>query len=308
MTPKFCIAALHWLRSWCVCMLLASSGLMAAEPPVVLASIKPLALIAQAVVGERMKVDTLLPITASPHDYPLKMSDHLRLQQAAVVLWVGPELESFLAKPLAKLPAQTLIASYDLPGIHWPQLAEGHHQEDGHHHGGNDPHLWLDPRNAVLIAQALSARLAQLYPEFTPEFAANTAAFAQAAKALDQELLIRLKPVSTKGFVVSHEGYAHFVGRYNLHQLAYVALTPERRPGARHLQKIRALLENEGSCLFVEPFSKSGSVLAMATELNLRVSMLDPIGNAQVSSYSQLLNNLGEAFLTCLAQGSVERK
>jgi zinc transport system substrate-binding protein len=279
-----------------------------AGQPVVLASIKPLALIAREVVGTRMQVQTLLPNTASPHDYPLKMSDHRRLQKAEVILWVGPELESFLAKPLGNMPEQKILTSFDLPGINWPALAEGHHQDDGHHHGAKDPHVWLDPRNAALIAQALAVRLAQLHPEYAAEFAANSAAFARATEVVDRQLLAKLEPISARGFGVAHEGYAHFIARYNLNQLAFIALTPERRPGAKHLQEVRQLLAQGGVCLFTEPFNQAEAFTAMATELNLKMGVLDPIGNAQVSSYSQLLNNLGEAFLACLAQGGIEGK
>ena len=59
-------------------------------------SIKPLALIAQEIAGDKVSVENLLPVKASPHDYPLRVSDIRRLQDADLVLWVGPSLETFL--------------------------------------------------------------------------------------------------------------------------------------------------------------------------------------------------------------------
>ncbi|MEN0039236.1 MAG: zinc ABC transporter substrate-binding protein [Cellvibrio sp.] len=268
----------------------------------VLASIKPLALIAQEVAGDQARVDTLLPITASPHDYPLKMSDHKRLRAADLVLWIGPEMESFLARPLSSLPADKLITSYQLAGLNWPEEV----QEDGHHHTnhvhlGKDPHLWLDPRNAILIAQALAERLAQLQPASAAQFRANAQRFAASVQQLDQQLAAQLAPVKDVGFAVYHEGYGHFVGRYDLHQVAYVTYSPERRPGAKHLQELREILAKEGECLFMEPYYKVQGMEEMATSLNLRIGLLDPIGGQQVSSYQQLLQQLSESFLTCLA-------
>lgn len=268
----------------------------------VLASIKPLALIAQEVAGDQARVDTLLPITASPHDYPLKMSDHKRLRVADLVLWIGPEMESFLARPLSSLPADKLITSYQLAGLNWPEEA----QEDGHHHTnhvhlGKDPHLWLDPRNAVLIAQALAERLAQLQPVSAAQFRANAQRFTASVQQLDQQLAAQLAPVKDVGFAVYHEGYGHFVGRYDLHQVAYVTYSPERRPGAKHLQELREILAKEGECLFMEPYYKVQGMEEMAASLNLRIGLLDPIGGQQVSSYQQLLQQLSESFLTCLA-------
>lgn len=267
----------------------------------VLASIKPLALIAQEVAGDQADVITLLPITASPHDYPLKMSDHKRLRAADLVLWVGPELESFLARPLGNLAADKLITSYQLAGLHWPDEVTNDHHHSNHAHLGKDPHIWLDPRNAVLISQVLAARLAELQPESAAAFRANAQRFAASVKLLDEQLAQRLSPVQAVGFAVYHEGYGHFVGRYGLHQVAYVTYTPERRPGAKHLQELREVLAAEGECLFMEPYYKAQGMEEMAKALNLRIGLLDPIGEQQVSSYQQLLQQLSQSFLTCLA-------
>jgi zinc transport system substrate-binding protein len=271
-----------------------------------LVSIKPLALIAQKVVGDEVEVTTLLPVTASPHDYPLKMSDHKRLRAADLVLWIGPEMESFLARPLANLPQNRVMSAYQLPGLYWPQAGEldhQHHHQTHHSHKGKDPHIWLDPRNAALIAQALAERLAQLKPESADLFIHNAQAFSFAIQQLDEQLRQQLTPVKEVGFAVYHEGYGHFVGRYGLHQVAYVTYMPERRPGAKHLQELRALMAKEGECLFMEPFYKVNAMEEIATSLGLRVGLLDPIGDQRVSSYEQLLQHLAQGFLTCLANG-----
>lgn len=294
----------HFLRS---SLALASLALLLALPAQaklqVLASIKPLALIAQEVAGDQVDVVTLLPITASPHDYPLKMSDHKRLRSADLVLWVGPELESFLARPLGNLPADRLITSYQLTGLFWPNEVDSDHHHSRHKHAGKDPHIWLNPRNATVIAQELAARLAQLQPESAAIFRANAQRFATSVQLLDQQLAQQLAPIKEVGFAVYHEGYAHFVGRYGLHQVAYVTYTPERRPGARHLQELREVLAKEGKCLFMEPYYEPQGMEALATKLNLRIGLLDPIGERQVSSYHQLLLQLSQSFLTCLADG-----
>lgn len=263
----------------------------------VLASIKPLALIAQEVAGVDIPVDTLLPVTASPHDYPLKMSDHRRLHQAALVLWVGAELESFLDKPLRNLPPDRSISTYELPGIQWPDDIAG----ADHHDHSEDPHLWLNPQNAMVIAKALAVRLGQLQPEQAPLFAARAESFAQAMQILDNKLQVEMEPLKTQGFAVYHEGYAHFVAHYGLNQLGYITYTPERRPGAKHTYQLRKLLDAEGVCLFTEPFQKTEHLQELAKELDLRLGQLNPIGDSQVKSYKELLERMGQAFSACLA-------
>jgi zinc transport system substrate-binding protein len=294
------------LPAWCLAMFMGMSP--AHAEPVVLASIKPLALIAEAVAGEEVRIDTLLPAGASPHDYPLRISDVRRLQAADVVLWVGPELESFLQRPLRAVPVSRQLEAQRLPGIHWPSQtddnAHGHDQHHDHHQHDHlherDPHIWLDPENAVVIARALAARLVEIKPEATAVFQANTERFASDMARLDKQLAVDMKRLEGKGFAVYHEGYAHFVERYGLHQLAHVTFTPERRPGARHMHHLRQQLRDNAECLFAEPYYDMRLANELARELDLRMGLLDPLGSQDVASYQQLLVNLAEAFSACL--------
>lgn len=271
----------------------------------ILASLKPLALIAREVAGEQGIVDTLLPVAASPHDYPLKISDVQRLRAADVVLWVGPELETFLQRPLANLTDTRVVSTFALPGMQWPEHSDdaGHgHHHDHHHHHDKDPHLWLDPRNAAVIARALATTLAGLRPSLADYFHANAERFAADMRRLDLHLATQLQPVREQGFAVYHEGYLHFVGRYQLRQINYVTYSPERRPGARHLHRLRQSLAGQAVCLFTEPYYDARAAKNLSDELGLRIGVLDPIGGEHVESYSQLMEYLARDFLACLSQ------
>lgn len=268
--------------------------------PLVLSSIKPLTLIAQEIVGDSATLDTLLPVTASAHDYPLKMSDYSRLQKADIFLWIGPELEAFLAKPVSNLSREKAIAAYNLPSLNWP--LDGH-QSDHEHHHERDPHLWLDPRNAVVVAAALSAKLIRIDPANMSTYNKNMQAFSLKMAELDKNLTAKLSPLSARGFAVYHEGYQHFVNHYGLRQLDYVTFTPEQRPGAKHLQQLRSALAKEGNCLFLEPYNEQQAMRDLAQELQLKTGILDALGSqASVATYSQLLEFMAEAFASCLAE------
>lgn len=281
---------------------------LAWSKPSLLASIKPLALIAQEVVGEDMQVEVLLPVSASPHDYPLNVSDHKRLRSAALVLWVGPALESFLARPLRNLPAERQLSAYTLAALIWPALEDDHgHSEaqDHSHEHDADPHLWLNPRNAAAIATALAEQLARQQPALAQVYRTRAAAFAEAMTALDAELAAAMAPLKNVGFAVYHEGYSHFVQHYGLRQLAYVTYVPELRPGARHMAQLRKVLAAGGECIFSEPYQKTDQVDALAQQLGLRQGQLDAIGELS-TSYAQLLRQMAQVFTECLGQGRVK--
>ncbi|WP_051234501.1 zinc ABC transporter substrate-binding protein [Marinimicrobium agarilyticum] len=266
----------------------------------VVTSIKPLALIARAVVGEGGQVSHLLPPNASPHDYPLKVSDMQRLTGADLVVWVGEDLETFLRRPLARLKPEQRLTLAELGGIHWPEESHSEHGHDEHHHGPRDPHLWLNPQNGSAAALALAERLASLDPAGADGYRSRARALTQSLTELDKALENRLAPVREVPFAVYHAGYQHFVEHYQLNQRAAVTLSPERRPGARHLYELRETLQDT-ACLFTEPYYDMSSARRLADELGLRLAELDLLGaREEVASYPQLLERLGEDVARCL--------
>lgn len=294
----------------CIAMLFvsitASATDVATERLKIVASIKPVALIAQEIVADQGQVTILIPQAASPHQYSLKVSDAKLLAEASLLIWVGEDLETFLTKRLnqaGKVPVLTLI---DIPGIHFPASlnATTHDHEgggDNHQHGEHDPHIWLDPDNAIVIAAAITESLIKLRPELAETFKQRRDIFSARIKVVDQQLAKKLAPLAGKGFAVYHEGYQHFVAHYGLKQMAYVTLTPDRKPGARHLHQLRTQLKDQAVCLFNEPYYDPKLTDSLAAELGLRTGVLDPIGRDNVKSYESLLVAMADSFSACLS-------
>src|SRR5690554_5167475 len=67
----------------------------------VLTSIKPLELLVRAVAPEDVRVSTLVSPGASPHTFALTPSKRRTLQEADIIFWVGPGMETFLSRLLA---------------------------------------------------------------------------------------------------------------------------------------------------------------------------------------------------------------
>lgn len=270
----------------------------------VVVTIKPLQLIAQEIASDDIRITTLLPLTASPHQYPLKASDYRLLSRADAVVWVGPELESFLAKAVSRREGVSL-SLYALEGLSWPVIDQDEHDHSHNHtsgHAGKDPHIWLDPENAVVIANAMAELFSQLSPHQSELIRARANDFTDRMKSLTRDLDSTLQPVSSKGFAVYHEGFAHFVSRFQLHQLGYITLTPEQRSGAKHLAVLEELVKQEGVCVFQEPYADIKQVTRLADKYRLGVGTLDALGINDVENYSDLIANMASDLLTCLSE------
>lgn len=265
----------------------------------VVASIKPLALIAKDLLGESGIVEVLVKGAASPHDYALKVSDMHRLDEAQLIVWMGPELERFLEKPLATMQAERALALGAESGS-----AASEPRDRAHDHQG-DLHQWLDPRAAKQMAAAIARRLEQLYPAYSAKIEQALAKQAQAYDQLHRDLQQSLIPVKDVGFVVQHRGYDHLVEAYGLNQVGWIAISPEQPPGVRHLFELEKTLRalppaDRARCLFVERSQQSATTRNFAHQLQLRLQALDILGES-ASSYPELMRNMAGDLLSCLA-------
>jgi zinc transport system substrate-binding protein len=113
-----------------------------AEAPRVVASIKPIHGLVAAVMDGAGEPQLLLEGGASPHSHALRPSQAEALESADIVFWVGPNLETFLAKPLQTLSDRARVAALgEADGVKRLPYREGgafgdhDHAGEGHAHG-----------------------------------------------------------------------------------------------------------------------------------------------------------------------------
>ncbi len=294
------------IRRLCVLFCLLSPALMAA-PLNVVASIRPLQLIADSLVEGLGETTALIPAGSSPHHFALKPSQLKLIQNADLVLWVGPSLEPFLDRPLSS--RKTLQ-------LRWIEHEAGEHKDEahshaGHDHAGEDPHVWLDPDAAMGYAQRLKTMLLDLRPHDSVVIEANFQRFKEALAQADAENRDNLTPLLTVGFVVFHDAFNRLVSHYGLNQVAYLTLEPGLPPGARKTAEIRRLLSSgEARCIFIEPQFEAALINRLIADLPVASVTLDPLASDLDSAlgYPGFLRHLGEAIRQCLGENNINPK
>jgi zinc transport system substrate-binding protein len=127
------------------CLLsLVVGGAAAHDAPRVITSIGPLGGIAAAVMDGVGTPSVLLEPGSSPHAYSLRPSQAQALSEADLIVWVGPDMEAFLERPLAALGrAAHKLELATLEGVELLPYREGalfdaHDHGHGHGHGHDD--------------------------------------------------------------------------------------------------------------------------------------------------------------------------
>ncbi|CAI0773076.1 High-affinity zinc uptake system protein znuA precursor [Serratia rubidaea] len=306
-------------KKWLQRALLASTLMMAGSATAaVVTSIRPLGFIASAIADGVTETEVLLPNGASPHDFALRPSDLRRLRSADLVVWVGPDLEAFLSKPLQPIDAQKQLSVAALPAVK-PLLqkdAEGghdheghgdehqHEHDHGHHHGEYNMHLWLSPEMAKVTAIAIHDRLLELMPQNKDKLDANLRQFENLLTQTDKNVGKMLTPVQGKGYFVFHDAYGYFEKHYGLSPLGHFTVNPEIQPGAQRLHQIRTqLVEQKAVCVFAEPQFRPAVINAVAKGTKVRSGTLDPLGSGIAlgkDSYGNFLTALSNQYVSCL--------
>jgi zinc transport system substrate-binding protein len=254
--------------------------------------------------------------SGSPHSYNLRPSEVRTLHRADLVVWIGPELESVLDKPLANrkssngvltmldvLPEGQLLPTREAGA--W-QVADHHEKHDhDHDHGQIDPHVWLSVDNALVIATIIGARLADLDPANRQYYEKNLAALQKRLTELARSTGDRLAPLRQEKYLVFHDAYQYFEKQFGLRPVGALAIDPDRPPGARRLTDIKRRIRDTAiSCIFTEPQFEPRMVEILAEGTDIRTGMLDPIG-ADLSPgpelYFDLITAMTDALQACLS-------
>jgi zinc transport system substrate-binding protein len=288
---------------WLLYLAILSAAHPALAQPVVVTSIKPLQLIAAAVLDGVAQPAVLIPSNQSPHHHVLRPSDVALVDQANLVLWVGEPLETYLENLFSNLRGTTtVIEASSLTGVRL-QASGGEPLPDNELR--YDAHLWLNSANALRIAEALAFELAALDAAYATRYAANLAQFRELIERTDTELLARTAALAGVEYAVFHDGIAYFEQQFGLrHQLVLVP-DHENQPGASHLMQVqRTMQERPPACLLEDVNTNPATVNTVLRDLEVRRVRIDPLGSSlsvDKQGYALLLTSLADAFDECLS-------
>lgn len=271
------------------------------SPPILVTTIKPLHLLVAAIAGDQFETHTLIPVGASPHFYTLKPSDRQRLSQAKVIFRVHPSLEQHLNKTLKTLaPAIQQVNLAEAPNIH---LRHFDHIQTTKTHG-TDTHIWLDPKNAIAMSQAISQNLQTVDPKNAHVYANNADALIKSIQQTDKNIKAQLKPLQKHPYLVQHDAWQYFEKHYQLNKVASINGLSGQSIGAASLRRLFRLIKTQGiQCLFIDPGFEPKLANLLTRETGIKTAILDPVGanlSIQFNSYPMLLQQAADSIEACL--------
>lgn len=211
------------------------------------------------------------------HDYSLNVKQVKAAEAAEVIVISGAGLEEFLDDIL--LNTDAIDASNGIELL-CPEEEHGHdHKEDhaheGHHHD-QDPHIWLSPVNAMVMAQNICAGLTERYPAHADIFAANLDTLLADLSALQAYGEESLASLSCRDLITFHDGFGYFADCFGLHILEAVEEESGSEASAKELIHLIEEVEHHSlPAIFTEKSGSTSAASIIARETGCGAFTLD---------------------------------
>ncbi len=278
-------------------MLLTSSTLLAGAPLNVVTTIKPLHSILSNLLQNTQPPTLLIADRQLPYHYPLSTEQEESIQQADLLVWVGPELEKFMLEPLQKLSRQTtvltLLDNEEIKVL--PSRWEGQ---------GRDPFFWLDSRNVIILADELARVLMRLDPERRALYEKNRHQLLTRLAELDRQLEYGYRGLKSGIGMAYYDTLQYFEQAYALKIRGVVTQSPTMPVSGESLLVNRAkLATGDYSCLLTEQQSVMEQLALLTNQITLNITPLDSFGSQLqpgADLYFELMKQNTDAIKQCL--------
>jgi zinc transport system substrate-binding protein len=150
--------------------------------------------------------------------------------------------------------------------------------KDGHHHGFNDPHFWLDPLNAKVQVDNILDAFKSADPGNATFYQENADDLKVRLDALNQEFEVGLANRTKNAIITTHEGFDYLAARYGFQAYAAIGISADSQPSAQDMANLTQKVNSLGlHYVFGEPIYSDSIIQTIASETGAQVLVLDGI-------------------------------
>ncbi len=283
-----------------------SDNLHAEKAAHIVVTIKPLySLVAQLSEGITKPV-LLMKQMPSPHHYTMRPSDRRLLANAAVIVWVGPQMESYLAKAIGQQDA-IIISTMQADGL---KLLDRRIKNDTQHASKHpaqnhlDPHIWLSSHNAIAISKYIAGQLISNDPDNAARYEKNLQRLTDNINQLATKIKTSLKNIQ-QSFITYHDAFQYFEEENKLHYVDSINFDEEAGTSLKHLRHIKAEIEkNHIQCLLYQ-LPEPDLIQTLTANTKIKAVALDPLGlrvDDDKNAWFEIMRGMSANFKRCLSK------
>ena len=277
----------------------------------IVTTVPDLAAIAKEIGGDNVNVKSLGKGYQNPHYVDAKPSYIVDLNKADMLIYVGLDLEIGWLPILvtgarnSKINSPNFDGSLDtstlVPLLDVYQTKVDRSQGDIH--PGGNPHFLLDPRRALIVANGIAARLAEIDPDNSLSYETNLAGFTGRLETKIIEWDNSLAPYKGTKIFTYHKLWTYFIDWADFVEEGTIEPKPGIPPSPRHVADLIKIAENTDVKLVLSANyypSKTGEQIASTAGIPF-LSLPVQVGGAKgIDSYTALIDNIVSSITSTL--------
>jgi zinc transport system substrate-binding protein len=259
----------------------------------VIVSIFPVGDMVQQVGGEHVDVTFMLPPGASPHTFEPRPSLVKKISSARIFFMIGAGLEFWAEKFISQAGPHltTVVLSKGVSLIH----STGHYNDrpDVSYHKSEaaNPHIWLDPEISKSMVSKIVSALIKVDQKHLKYYEEQGQRYMDELDKLDRLIKTTVARFKIKKYVSFHASLDYFARRYGLESAGVIEAAPGRNPTPIQIINIVAMIKKHRiRAVFSEPQLNPRAAEIIAKEADVKVLLLDPMGNPRLKARSTYID------------------
>ena len=258
---------------------------------------------AKQIGGDKVDVTLLLTPGTETHTYEPTPQDIINVNNSDLFIYTGKYMEPWSDKIASSIDSDTVILDSSkninlISSEHSEEDDDHEEHELGSHHHEYDPHIWLNPQNAIGMVNNITDELCNIDPENASYYKENAKNYIVQLNLLDTDIENTIKKSSKNKIAFGGTfAYMYFIKRYNLEYIsAYESCGEDTEPSASNVKKvIDYMKQNDIHVIFYQELSSGTIADAIASETGATKLVFHTIHNA-----SQKEINNGETYISLM--------
>lgn len=253
--------------------------------------------------GDKVDVSLLLTPGTETHTYEPTPQDIININESNLFVYTGKYMEPWAERIISTVDSDTevLDASQNINLIKSKEDDDDDEEHENHeheHHHEYDPHIWLNPKNAVVMVENITNQLCTMDEENANYYKRNSQILINQINQLDVDIETLVN--SSKNKKIAFGGtfaYAYFIDRYGLEYVsAYDSCGESAEPSVAKVKEvIDYMKENNINVVFYQELSTGKVADSIASETGAQKLILHTIHNA---SQDEIKN--GETYISLM--------
>jgi zinc transport system substrate-binding protein len=255
---------------------------------IITVSIAPYKYFVEAIGGDDFSVNVMVPAGANPHIYEPLPRQIFKLRKSIGYIsngYLGFEaswLQRFydMNRTMKKLSLSKNIEPL-IPG-------DGH---TGDHSEGADPHYWVSPKCAMIMAASVRDFLSELNPGNTGKYETACNDLLSRIMELDKEATELFSGVKGRAFMIFHPNLGYLARDYGLQEISVEYEGKEPSP-SRMKELIDLARSDRIKTVFVQREYDTRNARAIAEEIGGKIEIIDPLAEDWLNSITGIIKAL----------------